>query len=1254
MTTRIYNGGTADWFSTTSWSPSGVPEPGDVLSVASGQVQITAADVIDFGTLDAEVLTLGGSAGTIAVLDGTQVTFGSGFTLLSTGTQAFSVMELAGTSVFDGTMLFDAAGGNAVIALQQTLTPSRLLLRGSTTVTNGDTLTLDGGAVLAQGSVVTDGGTFYADGTLLVDGGTLVIDAGTTLSGVGTIEIANGGVVQIDGPTKSSVTIAFLDATGTLDLTQPQTFHSPVVGFQKGDGLVFDGWPARNVVYAAGTISSGDSASALGTVSVFEAGTKNPVATFPIGFATPSLPILTMAEDGAGSSFLAISASRTWFGGTGSWYDTAHWSTAGTVYPNSYPLAGDIVQIGGGTAEVSNDLAPPGPLDNATIRLLGTSVLDVTDLDLGAYLTITTAGTADQSTLRLHGTSTLTGSLTAAAQNGAFTLDARDGHLTVAATGTITDTTESSAILEGVITNDGQIVIDGQTTQQSGTIDGSGVIALGGTLVLYGSVAATQQLDFTRGNARLTIAPGARVAGSIEGFSAGDTIDLAGVTADAAVFDPDSGLLSISNAGTVVATLHLAGVYGADDFAVAADGSGGALVTSQSPGGISTTPYTLPVPALAATGGTVSLASLLTAAFGADFLTRAPQITLTSVGPSDMTSFSYWDPHDPSLSAWVVNGQTVAPDTPRALSPAEIADTVAVMGDQIRDGLTLNVANAFDSLGNAIGYASYALQNFDPSFSTAPVGRAPVAQDVLNAASAFSAAYTGVPNDNDCYFIAHAVAAAAGAPLSPLTGSTDPAQNVAGGFWRIAYAAGITQPAEANWSGLVEAGDSVRVGWTSGGQHSFTILSPLDPDTGKITVFDNADWEQGYEAIGTHPASYWTATSPDMVTIYRLDAEGLYLVNGVTLDGARIRGTTNNDLILPGGPDQVVTTGIGSDLVAGNAAVLNGATITDFSAGDMIDVTGYALADASVQYDAATGILALTGAGGSVAITLPTGLVGTWQISNDGGTAGLDGGSLGTLYTDLYMGVNSGAELTLVTCFAAGTRIATPDGDRAVEQLRVGESVCLADGRTQPIRWIGHRRLDVARHPDPASVRPVRIEAGAFGAGRPHRDLDLSPDHAVFVEGVLVPIKHLIDGAAIRQLTAAEMPEVTYWHVELPRHAVLLAEGLPAESYLDTGDRDRFDNAPVTRLHPDFDRRTCSAVWEAEGCAPLVVAGPVLAGIRARLAGIRPADSTHSASPATARRETPSTRGPRGTPGGDRTAARSRSAGRHTARAAEG
>jgi hypothetical protein len=145
--------------------------------------------------------------------------------------------------------------------------------------------------------------------------------------------------------------------------------------------------------------------------------------------------------------------------------------------------------------------------------------------------------------------------------------------------------------------------------------------------------------------------------------------------------------------------------------------------------------------------------------------------------------------------------------------------------------------------------------------------------------------------------------------------------------------------------------------------------------------------------------------------------------------------------------------------------------------------------------------------------------------------------------------------------------------------------------------WVGRREVDCAAHPTPRKVWPVRVAAGAFGPGRPHSDVWLSPDHAVFVNQVLIPIRHLINGSSIVQVP---VERATYHHVELAEHDVLLAEGLPAESFLDMRDGTKYSNrsGPV-RLYPDFSAR----MWEAFGCARLVVTGPELAAARAFVAG---------------------------------------------------
>ena len=187
------------------------------------------------------------------------------------------------------------------------------------------------------------------------------------------------------------------------------------------------------------------------------------------------------------------------------------------------------------------------------------------------------------------------------------------------------------------------------------------------------------------------------------------------------------------------------------------------------------------------------------------------------------------------------------------------------------------------------------------------------------------------------------------------------------------------------------------------------------------------------------------------------------------------------------------------------------------------------------------------------------------------------------------------------TCFAAGTRILTPHGEVAVEHLRAGDLVQTISGRAQPISWVGHRRVNFRRHPNRQRIQPVRVAAHAFGPGTPRRELLLSPDHAVFVEDVLIPIRHLINGSTVAQI---ERQAITYYHVELPRHDVLLANGMPAESYLEAGARNAFANGGGTiQLHPDFTPPLdhYSMLWEEHGYAPLVVTGAALERARQTL-----------------------------------------------------
>lgn len=181
-------------------------------------------------------------------------------------------------------------------------------------------------------------------------------------------------------------------------------------------------------------------------------------------------------------------------------------------------------------------------------------------------------------------------------------------------------------------------------------------------------------------------------------------------------------------------------------------------------------------------------------------------------------------------------------------------------------------------------------------------------------------------------------------------------------------------------------------------------------------------------------------------------------------------------------------------------------------------------------------------------------------------------------------------------CFVTGTMIRTVDGDVPVERLRVGDQALTASGQARPIRWIGHRALHGIGDASHADRWPIRVRTGAFGPDRPSRDLYLSPGHALCVtvlDDVFIPVDRLINDATIAPVA---LDQVDYWHVELDSHDVLLANDLPAESYMDAGNRHWFAGNDAA-MEPARAQQSL-----ADYARPFVDAGPVVDAVRARLA----------------------------------------------------
>jgi Hint domain-containing protein len=148
-----------------------------------------------------------------------------------------------------------------------------------------------------------------------------------------------------------------------------------------------------------------------------------------------------------------------------------------------------------------------------------------------------------------------------------------------------------------------------------------------------------------------------------------------------------------------------------------------------------------------------------------------------------------------------------------------------------------------------------------------------------------------------------------------------------------------------------------------------------------------------------------------------------------------------------------------------------------------------------------------------------------------------------------------------VSCLLKGTRVSMPAGERLVEDLKIGDEVVTLSG-PKAIRWIGYTKYTKdADRPWLARVMPIRVARSAIADQAPHRDLYLSPEHRVFVNDVLIAVKHLVNGTSIAPAAPADMAMIEYYHIEFDAHEVMLAEGAPVESFMEVNsEREYFSN----------------------------------------------------------------------------------------------
>ncbi|HWT64175.1 MAG TPA: Hint domain-containing protein [Ochrobactrum sp.] len=137
-------------------------------------------------------------------------------------------------------------------------------------------------------------------------------------------------------------------------------------------------------------------------------------------------------------------------------------------------------------------------------------------------------------------------------------------------------------------------------------------------------------------------------------------------------------------------------------------------------------------------------------------------------------------------------------------------------------------------------------------------------------------------------------------------------------------------------------------------------------------------------------------------------------------------------------------------------------------------------------------------------------------------------------------------------CLLKGTRIETQNGPVPIEKLAIGDLLKTVRGEALPVRWIGWQCFVSSGAEWNESIMPIRVARHALDGKTPYRDLYLSPNHALFIDGVLIRVKDLVNGHSIARIS--EDDAIDYYNIVLDSHDVVLAEGAAVETYLMRGE----------------------------------------------------------------------------------------------------
>ncbi len=745
------------------------------------------------------------------------------------------------------------------------------------------------------------------------------------------------------------------------------------------------------------------------------------------------------------------------------------------------------------------------------------------------------------------GTIDITGSL----NNAGSISDACFG--TIAATGGVANSgTISNAggvvTLGGGVANSGIITDIGGTLTITDSVSGTGTILVGDHVALDGAVGAGQVVSFgTATDATLDLNNVAAFAGTIANLTGHDVIDIA-AAATATTYDATSHLLTVLNGTSAVAAFTVSG--GATTLNATPDGMGGTVLTAEQIG--------------------------------------TPTQVETYIVQNDANTYN--------------SGTAMPHGWP----------TPATIYYSFDAGATLSASDESGFLRAMTLYEDIANISFATADATHPADLVITTNNADTADTSYTVTAAGITTVATSATISIDTQVAGWTDLSGL-GTNDTSGYGGYGFLTVlhelGHAIGFGHPGPYNDGGVNADFLTSQIFYTDTRQYS--VMSYIGGSQ------SGAVWTDGTTTI-----------QPQTPMLYDIGAaQMIYGANTSVLAG--------ND-----------TFGFNSSFAANSAlSVYNFAvntvpvvTLYDAGQNNTLDLSGFSAASYvnlnPGAFSSADGLTGNIGIAEGTTITTAIGGAGndSFVVNAQADTIDGGGGANTAIFdapsTDFQVAANAGTvtvtdTLTGVTdtltnvqllqftdtvqlapCFLRGTRILTARGELPVEALVAGEDrVVTREGRLAPVVWVGWRELDPMRHPCPADVMPVRVRAGALAPGQPQRDLLLSPDHALAIQGGLIPVRYLINGASIVQ--EEHGGRIAYFHVELDRHDILFAEGAAAESYLDTGNRAAFANgSAATALHPRFapDEAAALGIWAKAGCLPLVIAGSELTEARAVLA----------------------------------------------------